>query len=469
MRVLLAAEDSGSLKDVRFPFGANTSQQNSIQPEISTFARAGRSSYVQKMTVVKLANGKEYICVARKGGIIQLHDLEEPHLLFAEWKDTMQESDDAFIGLEYVSGKLSSCTATGKLIMRDLDASAEQSGEFYTLLGYPISSFKVHPKQPNIVAYGGKERELEVSTIENVRGSEGNDGNWTIIPFPATGRVLSRRKLWKAKNVKNDELDLRVPVWVSDIRFLDVNRESTTDWRIVVSTRFGHIRVYETKMSRKPIINVEVGEHPLIALSPSMSDNDIIYCDTHSTTARFSLLNCRKEGHYAGNAGSVLCLDSYFPAESNKTEDSTINSGQELTPLLASGGLDRFLRVYDMATRNQLAKIYLGTKITAACIIDGSSGNSSTGLESDVGEDIEDVNDEKSSGTKRRKIKREVDSDDSDEHRSRQKKRAYKKVVDEDEDEEDSDDVWNMLEQIEEDSSSSDKIVVKHEDCDELS
>ncbi|KAK9386393.1 hypothetical protein V1515DRAFT_604471 [Lipomyces mesembrius] len=475
MKVLVAAEDSGSLKDISFPFGTNTSVQQSTQPTITTFASAGRSSYVQRMIIAKLNTGKEYICIARKGGIIQLYDVNPPHALFVEWKDMTHPPDDAFVGLEYVEGKLSSCTATGKLIMRDLHSISDSTNDYYTLLGEPINAFRVHPRQPNIIAYGGKERELEISVIENICRRESDSttdsesdqsSSWYIAAIP-TGRTLSRRKLWKAKNVKNDELDLRVPVWISDIRFLDVNRNSDTDFRLAISTRFGHVRVYETKYSRKPIVNVEVGDHPLIALSPCINDHEIIYCDTNSTTARFNLINGRKGGHYSGAAGSVLCLDSFLPQqdgamiEGNEDVASSVArvpSGD--VPLLATGGLDRFLRIYNLQTRELVAKVFVGAKLSAVCIVDGNSTVPSEPVserESDEEDDGEAVDSDrvKSEGERKRRKRLSTEEVLTDEVGSKDKRkkrvRLHNELASEDEDDDDdADDVWNLLDAEEE-------------------
>ncbi|KAK9369567.1 hypothetical protein V1509DRAFT_619842 [Lipomyces kononenkoae] len=486
MKVLVAAEDSGSLKEISFPFGTNTSVQQSTKPAITTFASAGRSSYVQRMIIAKLNSGKEYICIARKGGIVQLYDIEPPHALFVEWKDMTHPADDAFVGLEYVEGKLSSCTATGKLVMRDLHSISDSTNDYFTLLGEPINAFRVHPKQPNIIAYGGKERELEISIIQNMHPRESDSSesdrpsSWYIAAIP-TGRSLSHRKVWKAKNVKNDELDLRVPVWISDIRFLDVNRNSETDFRVVVSTRFGHVRVYETKYSRKPIVNVEVGDHPLIALSPYINDHEIIYCDTNSTTARFNLINGRKGGHYSGAAGSILCLDSFFPEQEQEQCERTaadedamasaarLHSGE--VPLLATGGLDRFLRVYNLQTRELVAKVFVGAKLSAVCIVDGNSAVPSEPMserESDEEDDKEAVDGGivKTEGERKRRKKLRVHEDGAtdgeDEGNKRQKRVRLHDDVPSDDDDEDADDVWKLL-----DADDEEPRIKKEDDNDE--
>ncbi|KAK9474495.1 uncharacterized protein V1510DRAFT_270975 [Dipodascopsis tothii] len=366
MKVFVTAEDSGSLKEVTFAAGTNTSIPDAPQPQIETFASAGRAAYVQRMILVTLEDGKECVCIARKGGVIQLYDVHAPHELLVEWTDKTHAADDAFVGLEHVDGRLSSCTTTGRLVMRDLTALGGDENKQTTVLGEPVNAFRVHPRQPNVIAVGGKERELELLSIGRMHeaaawAGSAAAGAGATAAEPTLTKFLYPSKLWKAKNVSNDELNLRVPVWISDIRFLDVGRDSKDGWRVAVTTRFGHVRLYETKRSQRPILNVEVGDHPLVCLAPTGVDTDVVYSDTHSTTARFSLTRGSKLGHYKGAVGSTTSLNVHLPA-----------AGDDSAPLLATGGLDRYLRVYNLETREQVAKVFVGTKISAVQIADAS-------------------------------------------------------------------------------------------------
>ncbi|KAK9460354.1 uncharacterized protein V1516DRAFT_676403 [Lipomyces oligophaga] len=553
MKVIVATEDTGGLEDISFYIGTNTSVKGSVKPNITPFATAGRSAYVQRMVVVRLRE-KEYICIARKGGQVQLYDVQPPYSLFMEWRDVSHQPNDAFVGLEYVEGKLSSCTSRGKLVMRDLQSN-KIALDYHTrlgdrldsyrldvrransaqTLGESVNAYRVHPKRPDIIAFGGKEQELEINLIENIQPTqsvpseadeEGAANNiptqsidddrterkWVLTPSPRNGSTLIRRKLWRAKNVRNDSLDLRVPVWVSDIRFLDIDRvgdaRSEYDFRVAITTRFGHVRLYETRISRKPIMNVEVGEHPLTALVPSgLSADEVVICDTHSTIAEFDLVGGRIGGHFkSGSTGAVLCMDTLVPDESivnavkqEEKEEGNEESGDDIMPqqraedkpLLATGGLDRYLHVYDVGTRQLVGRIYVGAKLSAVCIVDGrreapTEENVSEREESESeSESAEEGNDKMSSRKKSRKVKvkkeededaegpnggwrkrKEGDNDDdegeaseSSSQRGGRGKRvrfAGRREGDKDEEEDadaDADSVWQMLE--EDDSSSS--------------
>lgn len=248
------------------------------------------------------------------------------------------------------------------------------------------------------------------------------------------------------------------------------------DFRVAVTTRFGHVRLYETSKSRRPLVNVEVGEHPLVALVPTAKDNEVVFCDTHATTAKFDVVSGRKIGHYSGSTGSILCLDTFLPKKVKEEEDDEEERNlmvrlppmaQANTPLLATGGLDRYLNVYNLDTRQLVGKIYVGTKLSAVCIVDGSStavngsGLSEQESEYDDGEEESSgvkVKAEKKGDKKMRKRKHVDDGTSASESGStRSSQTKHVRFVngsgeeDNDDDEDDADSVWQMLSEDDED------------------
>lgn len=112
---------------------------------------------------------------------------------------------------------------------------------------------RVHPKYPNIFATGGDERQLCVWDISKPQTTAPNsDENQLKIITP----------IWQAKNVPNDYLDMRVPIWITDIQWLSVESYS----QLATSTAYHSIRAYDLKQ-RKPILNHEsCGDHPIRSL-----------------------------------------------------------------------------------------------------------------------------------------------------------------------------------------------------------
>ena len=100
----------------------------------------------------------------------------------------------------------------------------------------------------HIYATGGKETELQL---------------WNLETFSNESTPV-----FKAKNVRNDFLDLRVPVWVQDITFL---REATD--LVAISTRYGQVRLYDTRVGNRPMVDMQFIDHPLMAISTVCSNN----------------------------------------------------------------------------------------------------------------------------------------------------------------------------------------------------
>ena len=50
--------------------------------------------------------------------------------------------------------------------------------------------------------------------------------------------------MWKAKNVRNDEYNLKQPIWISDLQFLDEQKRSQSlGYKLAVITRFHQVEV----------------------------------------------------------------------------------------------------------------------------------------------------------------------------------------------------------------------------------
>lgn len=58
----------------------------------------------------------------------------------------------------------------------------------------------------------------------------------------AQGTPTNFDAMWKAKNVRNDEYNLKQPIWISDLQFLEVQRGSESlGYKLVVVTRFHQV------------------------------------------------------------------------------------------------------------------------------------------------------------------------------------------------------------------------------------
>nr|KAF6439505.1 WD repeat domain 74 [Molossus molossus] len=143
--------------------------------------------------------------------------------------------------------------------------------------------------------------------------------------------------------VRNDWLDLRVPIWDQDIQFLPESQ------KLVTCTGYHQVRVYDpASPQRRPVLEATYGEYPLTAMTLTPGGNSVIVGNTHGQLAEIDLRQGRLLGCLKGLAGSVRGLQCH-PSK----------------PLLASCGLDRILRVHRIQNPRGLEhKVYLKSQLS---------------------------------------------------------------------------------------------------------
>lgn len=157
---------------------------------------------------------------------------------------------------------------------------------------------------------------------------------------------VSRPKapIFKAKNVKNDRINLRVPVHVADMAFVP----DTGGTQLITVSKYHVICRYDTRVKTRPVLRTELGEHALTTLSAAPDASAVVVADTVGTVTQFDLRMNLPNGTFRGFAGSVRCVQ-HHPTQ----------------PYVAAVGLDRFLRVYELGTRRVKAKVYLKQSLTS--------------------------------------------------------------------------------------------------------
>jgi len=196
---------------------------------------------------------------------------------------------------------------------------------------------KVHTKKSNIFATGGEERELCIWDLEKMEKDDDDDNENTYKIEP----------IFTAKNVKHDFLNLRVPVWVTCIQWLDDDDIT----KVIIGTGHHHIRVYDTKKARRPILSVEIGEYPIRSLTLNKDRSQAIFSDTVGTVTAVDIKTGKGLGTFKGFAGSVSDVWG------NPEED-----------ILATVALDRHLRIFStIGKRPLLHKVYLKTRLN--CVL----------------------------------------------------------------------------------------------------
>lgn len=97
---------------------------------------------------------------------------------------------------------------------------------------------------------------------------------------------------------------------------------------------------------RRPVLEFEYGDYPLTALSLPASGHTVAVGNTHGQIALLDLRKGMVRGSLKGLAGAVRGLQCHASQ-----------------PVVASCGLDRFLRIHSLDDRKLLHKVYLKSRL----------------------------------------------------------------------------------------------------------
>ncbi|XP_058490033.1 WD repeat-containing protein 74 [Solea solea] len=235
---------------------------------------------------------------------------------FTESRRCGDPTEGCFTGLAALSDSaLITCGEHGALrVWR------EDSGEPVTELdaGKNVSRMRQSPVHPHKVATGGKENGLKIWDLER-----------------------PEKPVFTAKNLRDDWLDLRRPHWVRDMAFIPDSD------KVVTCTGFHQVHVFDpSSPQRRPVLEADYGEYPLTALSLPSTGNTVVVGNTHGQIAMLDLRKGLVRGCLKGLAGGVRWLQCH-PSQQ----------------VVASCGLDRFLRIHDLEDHKLQHKVYLKSRL----------------------------------------------------------------------------------------------------------
>ncbi|KAH3686829.1 hypothetical protein WICPIJ_002196 [Wickerhamomyces pijperi] len=396
MRILAATDDAGSFKEVICGRGTDTSIPASKQPkEIKQFHSQGLRNRILKMIV-----HEGILITARANGQLNFHETtDEEYGLISTVQLELKEQKDKVVSLFVTDGLVFVITETGAVTIVDFSTLRDaEPKKMTTQVKGPVSTFIPHPTQFGVFAYGGKENDVKILRL---------------IPEDLQAHLFKKSKkhvkltpeqfLYQAKNVKNDKLDLRVPVHPSKLQFINLENHTADSWELLSVTRHGHVRTYDTTHGRKPKTTHTLTNRPILNVALTSNPSEIVCSDDHVTTATFDITTGKLMGKFKGAVGAVQGVHT---------------SGD----LIATGGLDRYVRVFDIDGRETIAKVFVGSKISEVWLLDTE----------DLEEDEQEA--EVAQDGKKNKKKRELAEEDEDE-----------------------DEVWNQLEALEKKSTKKAK------------
>lgn len=204
--------------------------------------------------------------------------------------------------------------------------AASDNGKVYNLTnlesvietGDNISHMRQCKKNPNLIAVGGKERKNNLKVYD----------------------LTSQKQIFSSKNVPHDNLELEVPVWDSDVSFVN-----NSEHCLATCSRYGYIRFYDLRQQRRPVLSYVDNREQ--AFNSLVEHNGIIFVST--TTG----------GMYAFDSKSLkVPLHTYKGAVGSVSSISIDDTGK----YLFSASLDRYVRVHSVEKTNLLYQCYVKSK-----------------------------------------------------------------------------------------------------------
>ncbi|CAM9484830.1 unnamed protein product [Laminaria digitata] len=169
---------------------------------------------------------------------------------------------------------------------------------------------------------------------------------------------------WKAKNVPHDFLDMQQPMWITSLRSLQPDANSSSSGgggsgggsglqQLVAGTAHRQVRLYDARAQKRPTHSIDADEHGITTMAVAPDGREVVVADTAGLVRVLDLRKMKWGRRFEGPAGSVRGL-AFHPT----------------LPVLACVGLDRMARVFDYRSREQKFQVYLKQRLNAV-LFDG--------------------------------------------------------------------------------------------------
>ena len=156
----------------------------------------------------------------------------------------------------------------------------------------------------------------------------------------------SRSVVFAGKGGKPNAVGLCDRPWNSAVAF---NHGRDDGSHIVVGTGYGNVRLYDTRVGRRPQLDVPFKGYRITCIAPERCGNRWWVGDASGNLQVYDVRAGTYHGAIKGIGGSVRSLDIH-PKE----------------PLIASVGLDRFVRVNSLqSSRSCVVRMYATSQLTA--------------------------------------------------------------------------------------------------------
>ncbi|KAK1356024.1 WD repeat-containing protein 74 [Heracleum sosnowskyi] len=282
------------------------------------------------------------LAVARKCGSIELISPVNGDLRLSLSNGSQvdgEPEDDPVSGLHLFKKKklqsssrsctLLSCSKKGRVVLRSVELSSGDVNGNGTPLTWTVCGSgdvlcsKVDENE-NYALFGGKRVEVNVWDLEK------------------------RTKIWTAKSPPKNNLDIFTPTWFTSATFLNKDDHR----KLVTGTNQHQVRLYDIAAQRRPVISFDFLEASITAVTEDLDGRKVYVGNGSGDLASFDIRTGKLLGRFSGKCSGSIKSIARHP---------------EL-PVLASCGLDRYLRFWDTESRQLLSAVFLKQHLTSVVL-----------------------------------------------------------------------------------------------------
>ncbi|KAL2482680.1 Transducin/WD40 repeat-like superfamily protein [Forsythia ovata] len=278
--------------------------------------------------------------VARKSGLIEVISVINGDLRLSlpnVCQDGTRPEDDPIVKLHLFkkqrsesstrSCTLLSCTTKGSVRIESFedskspaDSIRDPSPTTWNVCGSGNILCSKVEEHENYALYGGKGVEVNVWDLQKCT------------------------KIWTAKPPPKNSLDIFTPTWFTSATFL-----SKDDHRkLVAGTNCHQVRLYDISAQRRPVITFDFRETPIKAVAEDLDGHTVYIGNGSGDLASVDIRTGKLLGCFIGKCSGSIRSIARHP---------------EL-PIIASCGLDSYLRIWDIHSRQLLSTVFLKQHLT---------------------------------------------------------------------------------------------------------
>uniref|UniRef100_A0A5B6YIU9 Putative WD repeat-containing protein 74 isoform X1 n=1 Tax=Davidia involucrata TaxID=16924 RepID=A0A5B6YIU9_DAVIN len=301
-----------------------------------------------------------FLAVARKSGLIEVLNPLNGDLCVsisnAAGADFRPE-DDAFVGLHIFkkqrlelssrSHTLLSCTTKGNASVRSVEV----------------------PKSPMDSISSGSSTTWNVCASGNILCSK-VDGNENYALFGGKGVEVNVwdlekcTKIWTAKSPAKNSLGILTPTWFTSATFLNKDDHC----KFAAGTNSHQVRIYDISAQRGPVMSFDFRESPIKAVSEDLDGHTIYLGNGSGDLASVDIRTGKLLGCFLGKCSGSIRSIARHPEH----------------PVIASCGLDSYLRFWDIKSRQLLSAVFLKQHLTNVVFDSNFSDEGVTGTAADT-------------------------------------------------------------------------------------